>query len=76
VFQTKPGLYVIVIITITVSLGAVTAGAQQEKEKLSLEKKKKKKKKKPLLPAWAVGALFRGARCIYINHVCENVSLV
>jgi hypothetical protein len=24
-------------------------------------------------PAWAVGAVFRGARCIHINHVCIDI---
>jgi len=24
-------------------------------------------------PSWAVGALFRGARCIHINRICEIV---
>jgi hypothetical protein len=28
---------------------------------------------KPVWPTWAVGALFRGVRCIHITHVCENV---
>ena len=27
----------------------------------------------PFWPTWAVGALFRGARRIHMDHVCENL---
>jgi hypothetical protein len=29
----------------------------------------------PVWPTWAVGALFRGVRCIHINHVCFHIPL-
>ena len=32
--------------------------------------------KKPVWPTWAVGALFRGARCIHINRVCFHIPYV
>jgi hypothetical protein len=38
----------------------VAAGTHREKDKPSLDEKKKKKKK-PVMPAWVVGAFFRGA---------------
>ena len=28
---------------------------------------------KPVWPTWAVGALFRGARHIHINHACFHI---
>jgi hypothetical protein len=30
---------------------------------------------KPVWPTWAMGALFRGVRCIHIDHVCENILI-
>jgi hypothetical protein len=30
---------------------------------------------KPVWPTWAVGALFRGARCVHISRVCFHISI-
>jgi hypothetical protein len=37
------------------------------------QEKRNNNNNKPFRPAWAVGALFRSARRIHINHVCENL---
>jgi len=35
--------------------------------------KKMKKRNEPVWPTWAIGALFRIARCIHISHVCFHI---
>jgi hypothetical protein len=31
---------------------------------------------KPVGPTWAVGALFKGARCVHINRVCFQYNTI